>query len=93
MRDLIIFLTCLWNLCRAAITFSFNALLGRIPSDEHNTLWEGDWNQFNAKSLMKHTIEKGYKIDSYELGKLKKKKKNSSFFFLLLVYKSERVLA
>ncbi|KAM3359120.1 heparanase-like protein 2 [Capsicum galapagoense] len=58
----------LFNQTGAAITFSFNALLGRIPSDEHNTLWEGDWNQFNAKSLMKYTIEKGYKIDSYELG-------------------------
>ncbi|KAK4358025.1 hypothetical protein RND71_023635 [Anisodus tanguticus] len=32
---------------------SFSALLGRIQSDEDDTLWEGDWNQFNAKSLMK----------------------------------------
>ncbi|CAN4124568.1 unnamed protein product [Withania somnifera] len=50
----------------AAITFSFNALIGKIPSDD--TLWQGDWNQYNAKSLMKYTIQKGYKIDSYELG-------------------------
>lgn len=57
------------NLCRAALTFSLNALLGRIQSDEDDTLWEGDWNQYNAKSLMKYTVKKGYKIDSYELGK------------------------
>ncbi|CAN4122103.1 unnamed protein product [Withania somnifera] len=58
----------MFNKTGAAITFSFNALIGRIPSDEDNTLWQGDWNQYNAKSLMKYTIQKGYKIDSYELG-------------------------
>ncbi|KAL3367699.1 hypothetical protein AABB24_008848 [Solanum stoloniferum] len=59
----------MFNKTGAAITFSFNALIGRIPSDENNTtLWVGDWNHYNAKSLMKYTINKGYKIDSYELG-------------------------
>ncbi|GAU51085.1 hypothetical protein TSUD_241540 [Trifolium subterraneum] len=28
----------------------------------------GDWNPLNAIGLMKYTISKGYKIDSYELG-------------------------
>lgn len=51
------------------MTFGLNALIGRKKSKTDDTLWEGDWNAQNARDLMKYTISKGYKIESYELGK------------------------
>ena len=59
------------NRCRAKVTFSLNALRGRKLEKKNSTLWVGDWNKINAQEFMKYTISKGYKIDSYELGKYK----------------------
>ncbi|KAL2337318.1 hypothetical protein Fmac_011764 [Flemingia macrophylla] len=41
---------------------------GKENSVEDKLNWVGNWNPKNAISLMKYTISKGYKIDSYELG-------------------------
>ncbi|XP_060958743.1 heparanase-like protein 1 isoform X3 [Cannabis sativa] len=57
----------LFNQTRALVTFSLNALYGKIASRE-DKLWIGEWNPENARQLMEYTLEKGYKIDSYELG-------------------------
>lgn len=65
------------------MTFSLNALSGRKrakPDDEagkkkpHSVdaampLMVGKWDHRNAYDLMEYTASKGYKIDSYELGK------------------------
>lgn len=51
------------------MTFGLNALYGKKRSQEDKVLWIGDWNPRNARDLMEYTISKGYKIDSYELGK------------------------
>lgn len=50
------------------MTFGLNALIGRRKGTTGDTLWEGDWNPQNAHDLMKYTISKGHKIESYELG-------------------------
>jgi heparanase 1 len=50
------------------LTFGLNALIGKKNSKEDKLNYTGDWNPLNAISLMKYTISKGYKIDSYELG-------------------------
>ena len=50
------------------MTFGLNALLGK-----HNTKgiqWEGKWNYSNAEALIQYTVEKNYKINSWEFGKL-----------------------
>lgn len=59
--------------CRARVTFSLNALMGRKKAavqEAGTILMEGKWDPRNAYDLMKYTASKGYKIDSYELGKL-----------------------
>ncbi|KAK7274917.1 hypothetical protein RIF29_16018 [Crotalaria pallida] len=58
----------LFNKTGVKLTFGLNALIGRNRSVVDKTLWEGNWDHRNALSLMKYTIKKGYKIDSYELG-------------------------
>nr|KJB33253.1 hypothetical protein B456_006G004200 [Gossypium raimondii] len=50
------------------VTFGLNALLGRNESQNEKGLWVGDWNSQNARDLMKYTISRGYKVDSYEFG-------------------------
>ncbi|AES96970.2 putative glycosidase [Medicago truncatula] len=50
------------------LTFGLNALIGKNISKVDNKSFLGDWRPANAISLMKYTISKGYKIDSYELG-------------------------
>lgn len=69
--------------CSAHVTFSLNALAGRKreePDDEAGKkmpdsddkampLMVGKWDHRNAYDLMEYTASKGYKIDSYELGK------------------------
>ncbi|XP_050238113.1 heparanase-like protein 2 [Mercurialis annua] len=58
-----------FNQTRAKITLGLNALVGRKKSSQKDsTLWFGDWDSKNAGNLMKYTVSKGYKIDSYELG-------------------------
>lgn len=56
------------------MTFSLNALAGRRKAAEEEAdgeaaLMVGKWDPRNAYDLMKYTASKGYKIDSYELGK------------------------
>ncbi|TKY45492.1 Heparanase protein 1 [Spatholobus suberectus] len=53
---------------KVKLTFGLNALTGKTNSAEDKLNWVGDWNPNNAISLMKYTISKGYKIDSYEFG-------------------------
>nr|KYP36191.1 Heparanase-like protein 2 [Cajanus cajan] len=53
---------------RVKLIFGLNALTGKKNSVEDKLNWVGNWNPKNSISLMKYTISKGYKIDSYELG-------------------------
>ncbi|XP_021299782.1 heparanase-like protein 2 [Herrania umbratica] len=58
----------LFNRTGAKITFGLNALSGRNESKTNKGLWVGDWRVDNSRDLMKYSIKKGYKIDSYEFG-------------------------
>ncbi|KAL0363875.1 UNVERIFIED_CONTAM: Heparanase-like protein 2 [Sesamum angustifolium] len=58
----------LFNETGAKITFGLNALSGRKKSHEDATLMIGKWHHGNARDFMNYTAQKGYKIDSYELG-------------------------
>lgn len=49
------------------MTFGLNALHGRHQIS-HN-VWEGTWDPTNTYDFIKYTISKGYKIDSWELGR------------------------
>ncbi|XP_042516627.1 heparanase-like protein 2 [Macadamia integrifolia] len=49
------------------ITFGLNALFGRRKLTADG-LYGGNWNPSNARDLIKHTISKGYNVDSWELG-------------------------
>ncbi|KFK32018.1 hypothetical protein AALP_AA6G189500 [Arabis alpina] len=53
---------------KAKVTFGLNALFGRKKSKTEEGLWIGDWNAKKSYDLMKYSIKKGHKIDSYELG-------------------------
>ncbi|KHN02016.1 Heparanase-like protein 2 [Glycine soja] len=57
-----------FNKTGVKLIFGLNALTGKRNSAEDKKNWVGNWNPKNAISLMKYTISKGYKIDSYELG-------------------------
>ncbi|XP_010552799.2 PREDICTED: heparanase-like protein 2 [Tarenaya hassleriana] len=61
-------LNSLFNQTGAKITFGLNALFGKKKSETEEGLWIGDWDARNSHDLMRYTIEKGYSIDSYELG-------------------------
>ncbi|KAK8334892.1 hypothetical protein V6Z11_A09G017300 [Gossypium hirsutum] len=50
------------------VTFGLNALLRRNQSQIKKGLWVGDWKSQNTRDLMKYTISRGYKVDSYEFG-------------------------
>lgn len=51
------------------MTFGLNALIGRQKTESTNdNLWVGDWDGQNARDFMAYTINKGYNIDSWELG-------------------------
>ncbi|XP_022971597.1 heparanase-like protein 1 [Cucurbita maxima] len=55
-----------FNNTGAIVTFGLNALLGK-----HNTKgiqWEGKWNYSNAEALIQYTVEKNYRINSWEFG-------------------------
>ena len=49
------------------MTFGLNALHGKHQIS-HN-VWEGAWDPTNAYDFIEYTISKGYKIDSWELGR------------------------
>ncbi|XP_057443600.1 heparanase-like protein 2 [Lotus japonicus] len=57
-----------FNKTGVRLTFGLNALIGKHNTEDDKKTWVGDWNPRNAMNLMKYTISKGYKIDSYELG-------------------------
>ncbi|OWM75904.1 heparanase-like protein 2 [Punica granatum] len=56
------------NKTGAVVTFGLNALYGKSRSEYDKNTYVGVWNPWHAHHLMKYTAEKGYKIDSYELG-------------------------
>lgn len=62
---LLLFLTFLK--CRAVVVFGLNALRGRTINSQGSAT--GAWNSSNAESLMRYTVNKGYKIHGWELGK------------------------
>lgn len=53
---------------RAVVTFGLNALRGRIIQSDGSA--RGAWDSSNAESLMRYTVNKGYKIYGWELGKI-----------------------
>ena len=55
---------------RVRLTFGLNALVGRRKGGgPDDSLMVGQWDSKNAYDLINYTASKGYKIDSYELGK------------------------
>ena len=48
------------------MTFGLNALYGRHKI--RKGVWGGAWNSSNARSFIKYTISKGYRVDSWEFG-------------------------
>ncbi|CAN0896468.1 Heparanase-like protein 1 [Linum grandiflorum] len=58
----------LFSKTNTKVIFGLNALIGKRKKDESSTLWVGDWNPQNARDFMNYTVQKGYKIDSYEFG-------------------------
>ncbi|XP_057949309.1 heparanase-like protein 2 [Malania oleifera] len=58
----------LLNQTGALFTFGLNALIGREKLSNNDTLYVGNWSSQNARDLMKYSVAKEYKIDSYELG-------------------------
>lgn len=61
----------LFNQTGALITFGLNALHGKQKANHSNPndkLWVGVWDGSNALEFMMYNANKGYKIDSWELG-------------------------
>ncbi|XP_020151022.1 heparanase-like protein 2 [Aegilops tauschii subsp. strangulata] len=51
------------------VTFGLNALRGRRKAAENgSTLHVGGWDGRNARDLMRYTVSKGYRVESWELG-------------------------
>ncbi|KAL2939937.1 Heparanase-like protein 3 [Bienertia sinuspersici] len=55
-----------FNNTGAVVTFGLNALTGRTINLDGST--SGAWDPSNAESLLRYTINKGYKIFGWELG-------------------------
>ncbi|PON89862.1 Glycoside hydrolase [Trema orientale] len=55
-----------FNKTRAVVIFGLNALSGRIIDSQG--LATGAWDSTNAESLIRYTVNKGYKIHGWELG-------------------------
>lgn len=53
--------------CRVIVTFGLNALRGKHRIS--HSVWDGQWDPRNAYDFIDYTISKGYKIDSWELGR------------------------
>lgn len=64
------------------MTFGLNALHGKHQIS-HN-VWEGAWDPTNAYDFIKYTVSKGYKIDSWELGRTTYKKWKGYLLRLIL---------
>ena len=54
--------------CRAVVIFGLNALSGRSIGMDGG-LATGPWNSSHAESLIRYTVNKGYTIHGWELGK------------------------
>ena len=52
---------------RAFIIFGLTAIIGRSIRSDGSAV--GAWDSVNAKSFMRYTVGKGYKIYGWELGK------------------------
>ena len=52
---------------RARVIFGLNALIGRAIGADGAAV--GAWNSSNAEFLMRYTVNKGYTIHGWELGK------------------------
>lgn len=50
----------------ATIIFGLNALNGRVPISDGSL--GGQWNYTNAASLIRYTVNKGYKVSGWEFG-------------------------
>jgi heparanase 1 len=51
------------------VTFGLNALRGRRKAAGNgSTLHVGAWDGRNARDLMRYTVDKGYRVESWELG-------------------------
>ncbi|KAG8079866.1 hypothetical protein GUJ93_ZPchr0007g4524 [Zizania palustris] len=50
------------------VTFGLNALKGRSKAAGNDSLYVGDWDGRNARDLMRYTVGKGYRVESWELG-------------------------
>ncbi|EXB80736.1 Heparanase-like protein 3 [Morus notabilis] len=55
-----------FNRTGAVVVFGLNALRGRTIDSQGSAT--GAWNSSNAESLMRYTVNKGYKIHGWELG-------------------------
>jgi hypothetical protein len=53
--------------CRAVL-FGLNALIGRKRMP--NGVMGGPWDSSNARDFIQYTVDHGYKINAWELGKL-----------------------
>ena len=54
--------------CRAVVAFGLNELNGKRLMSDGTT--EGAWNSSNARDFIQYTVDHGYKIKAWELGKL-----------------------
>ena len=61
---------------RALVIFGLNALNGKSIRSDGSAV--GAWDSANAKSFMRYTVGKGYKIYGWELGK------NALRFYVLI---------
>ena len=61
---------------RALVIFGLNALNGKSIRSDGSAV--GAWDSVNAKSFMRYTVGKGYKIYGWELGK------NALRFYVLI---------
>lgn len=52
---------------RAVVFFGLNALSGRTIDSQGSAI--GAWDSSNAESLIQYTVNKGYTIHGWELGK------------------------
>ncbi|CAN1313952.1 Heparanase-like protein 2 [Linum perenne] len=52
----------------AKVIFGLNELTGKRKENPNTTNMIGDWDPKNSRDLMSYTLQKGYKIDAYELG-------------------------
>ncbi|CAN0896467.1 Heparanase-like protein 2 [Linum grandiflorum] len=50
------------------VIFGLNELSGKRKQNPSTTQMVGDWDPTNARDFMNYTVQKGYKIDAYELG-------------------------